>query len=96
MERMYFMYFELRSQSDITAYRFFCHFINVLSLHIADCHSLQTQRLRQISSSGSHFHREKQKHRLHSSVPKAGQTALPARRGGLRLHQRHLLTGNTS
>lgn len=33
MERMYFMYFELRSQSDITAYRFFCHFINVLSFY---------------------------------------------------------------
>lgn len=65
-------------------------------LHIADCHSLQTQRLRQISSSGSHFDREEQKHRLHSSVPQAGQAALPARRGGLRLHQRHLLTGNTS
>lgn len=34
MERMYFMYFELRSQSNITAYRFFCHFINVLSFYI--------------------------------------------------------------
>lgn len=31
---MYFTYFELRSQSDITAYRFFCHFINVLSFYI--------------------------------------------------------------
>lgn len=94
---MYFIYFELRSQSDITAYRFFCHFINVLSFtYIADCHILQTQRLRQISSSGSHFDREEQKYRLHSSVPQAGQAALPARRGGLRLHQRHLLTGNTT
>lgn len=63
--------------------------------HNLDCHSLQTQRLGQISSSGSHFTGEKQKHRLHSSVPQAGQAALPARGGGLGLHQRHLLTGNT-
>lgn len=63
--------------------------------HNLDCHSLQTQRLGQISSSGSHFTGEKQKHRLHSSVPQAGQAALPARGGGLGLHQCHLLTGNT-